>query len=356
MPAAPPHCRAGLACSPRRTRALGDSCELYAAVAVKTAAATTTLSSTSTRICWRHSRRNMRHAQRTIAATSGHARGAEPGVSSDSGPGAGAVWSTMRPSRRNTTRSAHDASCASWVTNDAGDAALARGAQEAHDGLAVGGVERTGGLVGEQQVPVADDGAGDRDPLAFAAGEVVREAVGARADIERLERFHRGRAGGAQPDAVELQRQRHVLDRGESGEEVEVLEHVADRSPAQAGAVVARQRAQCDIGDEDLTARRLLEAAGDRQQRALARAARAHDRDELAARDGEVDVAQRVHLGRAVAVDLGDARELERDGHRATSDSAERQGRDVADVAAGAPCRSTRASALSSQRMSASSR
>ena len=45
----------------------GDSCELYAAVAVKTAAATTMLSSTSTRICWRHSRRNMRTAQRTIA-------------------------------------------------------------------------------------------------------------------------------------------------------------------------------------------------------------------------------------------------------------------------------------------------
>ena len=42
--------------------------------------------------------------------------------------------------------------------------------------------------------------------------------------------------------------------------------------------------------------RRLLEAAGDRQERALAGAARAHDGHELAALDREVDLAERVHL------------------------------------------------------------
>src|SRR5262249_4048570 len=39
-----------------------------------------------------------------------------PAASSDSGPGGAVVWSTTRPSRRKTTRSAHDARCASWVT------------------------------------------------------------------------------------------------------------------------------------------------------------------------------------------------------------------------------------------------
>src|SRR5262249_33427383 len=39
-----------------------------------------------------------------------------PAASSDSGPGGATVWSTTRPSRRKATRSAHDASCASWVT------------------------------------------------------------------------------------------------------------------------------------------------------------------------------------------------------------------------------------------------
>src|ERR1022692_496905 len=42
-----------------------------------------------------------------------------PGVRSDSGPGGGMVWSTTRPSRRNTTRSAQEASCASCVTTTA---------------------------------------------------------------------------------------------------------------------------------------------------------------------------------------------------------------------------------------------
>src|SRR4029079_11748594 len=44
----------------------------------------------------------------------GHHRSAV--ARSDSGPGGATVWSTTWPSRRKTTRSAHDASCASWVT------------------------------------------------------------------------------------------------------------------------------------------------------------------------------------------------------------------------------------------------
>jgi hypothetical protein len=40
--------------------------------------------------------------------------------------GGGAVWSMTRPSRRNTTRSAHEASCASWVTTTAATPACTR--------------------------------------------------------------------------------------------------------------------------------------------------------------------------------------------------------------------------------------
>ena len=92
----------------------------------KMAAATVTLSSTSTTICCRHSRRNMRHAQRVTARRPAtppprarpsmsegcfdHRHVIGPGTSNDSGPAGVAVWSTMRPSRRKTTRSAHEAS------------------------------------------------------------------------------------------------------------------------------------------------------------------------------------------------------------------------------------------------------
>ena len=59
------------------------------------------------------------------------------GARSDSGPGGLAVWSTARPSRRNTTRSAQDASCASWVTTTPATPRLQAARQQAHHGLAV---------------------------------------------------------------------------------------------------------------------------------------------------------------------------------------------------------------------------
>ena len=55
--------------------------------------------------------------RRALAQRGGH--WIWPGVRSDSGPTGGEVWSTACPSRRNTTRSAQEASCASWVTTTA---------------------------------------------------------------------------------------------------------------------------------------------------------------------------------------------------------------------------------------------
>ena len=50
-----------------------------------------------------------------------------------------------------------------------GHTATAGGEQESHHRLAVDRIEGARGLVGQQQTPVAYDGAGDRDPLALAA-------------------------------------------------------------------------------------------------------------------------------------------------------------------------------------------
>ena len=52
-----------------------------------------------------------------VAFVPGH--GHDGCSSSVSGPAGAAVWSATRPSRRNTTRSAQEASCASWVTTTA---------------------------------------------------------------------------------------------------------------------------------------------------------------------------------------------------------------------------------------------
>ena len=120
-----------------------------------------------------------------------------------------------------------------------GGALLARGVDHAHHRLGVGRVERAGRLVGEQQVPVADYGAGDSDPLAFPAGQlvgVVRRPV-RQAQIGK--HAQPGFPGLPRPDAVQFQRQSDVLRGGQPWEQVEVLEDVADRLAAQPRLVVA---------------------------------------------------------------------------------------------------------------------
>ena len=57
--------------------------------------------------------------------------------------------------------------------HDAGDAAPAGSQHEPHDALAVDGVEGPGGLVRQQQPPVADHRPGDRHSLALTAGQLV---------------------------------------------------------------------------------------------------------------------------------------------------------------------------------------
>ena len=115
--------------------------------------------------------------------------------------------------------------------------------------------------------------------------------------------------------------------------------------------------------DEHLARGRLLEAAGDGEQRALARAARSHDRHQLAAVDRQVDVAERVDTSAPVAVDLRHLAQLE--GAVMPSTSHGRAGRWPAAGGGAAPAGSesvadragaTRPRPLSSQRTTASSR
>ena len=49
--------------------------------------------------------------------------------------------------------------------------------EELDDLFAVGMIQSSGGLVGEDDFGLIDQGAGDADALAFAAGEFVGEAV-----------------------------------------------------------------------------------------------------------------------------------------------------------------------------------
>ena len=177
----------------------------------------------------------------------------------------------MTPSRRNTTRSAQAACRASWVTSTPAAPASTRARSS----------RRTASPVCESSAPVgssastsrrcADERPGDRDPLLLPAGHLVGEAVGVRRSSSTSARAaSAGAPGLAHADAVQLQRQRHVLGRGEAGQQVEVLEHVADPAPAQRGERPAVQAAQDGALDERPRPGRRVEPAGEVEQRRLA--------------------------------------------------------------------------------------
>ena len=72
--------------------------------------------------------------------------------------------------------------------NDRGHAPLAGVEDHPHHDLAIGRVERTRWLVGQEKLALADDGSGDGDSLTLTAGELIGVVVGPIGQPELLER------------------------------------------------------------------------------------------------------------------------------------------------------------------------
>jgi len=128
--------------------------------------------------------------------------------------------------------------------HDSSDPATTGGHDEVHHRFPVGRVERPGRLVREHQASVADDGAGNRDALALAARELVGEMRRPVAKAELAEGNQTSCPSLPRRHAVELERQADVLGRRQPGEEIEVLEYVADRAAPQSCPGVTRHAGQ----------------------------------------------------------------------------------------------------------------
>ena len=89
-------------------------------------------------------------------------------------------------------------------------------------------VEVPGGLVGEEDRRLVDDGASDRDALLLAAGELVREPLLLTLESDDPQRLGDGLADHRAGLADDLQREGDVLEDGLVGQQPEVLEHRAD--------------------------------------------------------------------------------------------------------------------------------
>jgi hypothetical protein len=118
----------------------------------------------------------------------------------------------------------------------------------------------------------AGQGARDGDALLLAAGEVAGQEVEAVAEADPGQRGRRLLVRAAALPALDVQRVFDVLERGQGGEEVVLLEHEADGPPAHVAELVGPRGVHALARDRDLAGSRREDAAHDGEERGLARA------------------------------------------------------------------------------------
>lgn len=165
-------------------------------------------------------------------------------------------------------------------------------AEEFADAAGVGGVEVAGGLIGEDDVGVGDEGAGDGDALLLAAGEGIRAVAEAVGEFEVGHELAGFEVGGGAVAAVEHEGEEDVFFGGERGDEVEGLEDQADAAAAEEGEGFVGEGGEVGAGDEDVAGIGLGEAGHEVEEGAFARATGTHDGEEGSAADIEGDAGE----------------------------------------------------------------
>jgi hypothetical protein len=159
-------------------------------------------------------------------------------------------------------------------------------AEEANDFFLVGFVEVAGGLVGEDELGVIDEGAGDGDTLLLAAGKLSGEMLDAVGEADASER---GASFGFVSGAVEVLSEHDVFEGGEIRHEVELLEDEADFLGAEASEGGFVETGHVGAIDDGLAGAGSVEAAENVDEGGLAGAGGSHDGDPFAGIDGEGD-------------------------------------------------------------------
>ena len=113
------------------------------------------------------------------------------------------------------------------------------------------------------------------------------------------------RLGGIHRPLRDVGDQRHVLERGEGGDQVVELEDEADVFPAEPGQLALVVNGEVVIEKPDGAARRDVEPAEDVEEGGLAAAGGSEEDKELPREEVEVHIAQGIDFHLAHVVDLG---------------------------------------------------
>ena len=132
------------------------------------------------------------------------------------------------------------------------------------------------GSSSKQQLGPLDQAAGERHPLALAAGELVRLAPRERGELHQRQGFFHPRRDLGARNLVLAQAEGDVARHRHVGEERVGLEHHVDRPP------VGRQRGQIHAVEQEGAIARRLEAREHAEQGGLAAAGGPQQGEELA--------------------------------------------------------------------------
>ena len=143
------------------------------------------------------------------------------------------------------------------------------------------GIERPGRLVGEQDVGVVHQRAGDRHPLHLSAGELIRALFDLIPEPHAHQRFGRAFAPLGFGYAGEGQGKLDVRQHGLVRDQVVVLEHEAHRMVAVGVPIGVAVEFGRNAADDEVARRVVVEPADDIQERGFPASGGTQNRDEL---------------------------------------------------------------------------
>src|ERR1039458_2276247 len=152
----------------------------------------------------------------------------------------------------------------------------------------VGGclVEIAGGLVAQQQQRLVDEGARQRYALLLAAGKLGRAMIEAIAQADLCQQVART-VDVAVAIPRNQRRHQHIFEHGALRQQAVVLKDEADCPIAERRQLFLGERERIASIERDRTGSGLFQPAEDVEERALARAGRAHDGGRVAALKAE---------------------------------------------------------------------
>src|SRR5665213_692588 len=192
--------------------------------------------------------------------------------------------------------------------HDHGDTRIIQRLEQPHDLNAGARIEVASRLIREQQVRAVHERAGDGDALLLATGELARSVVEPRPQAHLLERLAGATmaiAQGYRRLTVE-ERQFDILHGRGTCQQIEALEYEADLAIAQLGELLAVEACDIHIIQQVAAGRRPIQASQNVHHGGLARAARAHNRDEFAPANVQTHAGYGPDFHLTGDVDLGD--------------------------------------------------